>query len=336
MKLQGPILVGVDFSAASDQALRQGIDLANGLGTNLIVCHVVPELDTVNILFPQFADRNAEHRQTLIDKALAAVERQIATRLGDAASNVRAVVELGNTSRRVARSGRRGQSRSHRAGSRSHRRQSGTTRDCTGADRSPFPSRHRGRRNRLLRSLTSGVGSRSSGSSAPGLTTPAPSRRRRWDIRACGCSRRSRASIRAWNSRHFASGDRRPAESGPEQASRSRDAFRYRWRGDCEGGAGGPDHRRSRSFSARRARRRGYTRSNRPFAVDARQYGRSGHSVGHMLGAGGSADCMTLRRQRFCRPATAGVWRHIGGGTALDFGPVATRLTMPLRCFSGT
>ena len=95
MKLQGPILVGVDFSAASDQALRQGIDLANGLGTNLIVCHVVPGLDTVNILFPQFADRNAEHRQTLIDKALAAVERQIATRLGDAPSNVRAVIGSG-------------------------------------------------------------------------------------------------------------------------------------------------------------------------------------------------------------------------------------------------
>ena len=95
MKLQGPILVGVDFSAASDQALRQGIDLANGLGTNLIVCHVVPELDTVNILFPQLADRNAEHRQTLIDKALAAVERQIATRLGDAPSNVRAIVGSG-------------------------------------------------------------------------------------------------------------------------------------------------------------------------------------------------------------------------------------------------
>ena len=95
MKLQGPILVGVDFSAASDQALRQGIDLANGLGTNLIVCHVVPELDTVNILFPQLADRNAEQRQALIDKALAALERQIATRLGDAPSNVRAVVGSG-------------------------------------------------------------------------------------------------------------------------------------------------------------------------------------------------------------------------------------------------
>jgi nucleotide-binding universal stress UspA family protein len=95
MKLQGPILVGVDFSAASDQALRQGIDLADGLGANLIVCHIVPELDTVNVLFPQLADRNAEHRQTLIDRALAAVERQIATRLGDAPSNVRAIVGSG-------------------------------------------------------------------------------------------------------------------------------------------------------------------------------------------------------------------------------------------------
>lgn len=95
MKLQGPVLVGTDLSAASDEALRQGSELANGFGTNLIVCNVVPEFDTVNILFPQLADRNAEHRQTVIDTALAAVERQISTRLGDAAPNVRAVVDSG-------------------------------------------------------------------------------------------------------------------------------------------------------------------------------------------------------------------------------------------------
>ena len=95
MNLQGPILVGTDFSAASDEALRQAFELANGLGTTLTVCHVVPELDTVNILFPQFVDRNSEQRQTLVDKALAAVERQIATTLGDAAPNVRAVVDSG-------------------------------------------------------------------------------------------------------------------------------------------------------------------------------------------------------------------------------------------------
>jgi nucleotide-binding universal stress UspA family protein len=94
MKLQGPILVGTDFTAASDEALRQAKDLANGLGTSLIVCHVVPELDSVNVLFPQLAARNAEHRQMLTDKAIDAVERQITTSLGDAAS-VKAVVDSG-------------------------------------------------------------------------------------------------------------------------------------------------------------------------------------------------------------------------------------------------
>jgi nucleotide-binding universal stress UspA family protein len=92
--LQGPILVGTDFSAASDEALRQAIDIANDLGTSLTVCHIVPELDTVNVLFPQLTVRNAEHRRMLIDKATAAVERQVASRLGDAL-NVRVVVDSG-------------------------------------------------------------------------------------------------------------------------------------------------------------------------------------------------------------------------------------------------
>jgi nucleotide-binding universal stress UspA family protein len=95
MKLKGPVLVGTDFSAASDEALRQGYDLANDLGTSLIVCHVVPELDTVNVLFPQLAARNAEHREMLTDKAMAVVERQVAASLGGTAANVRAVVDSG-------------------------------------------------------------------------------------------------------------------------------------------------------------------------------------------------------------------------------------------------
>ena len=104
MKLRGPVLVGTDFTHASDEALRQGNDLANDLGTSLIVCHVVPELDTVNILFPQLAARNAEHRQILTDKAMAAVERQVATSLSDARERQRRR-RLGNTSRRLAHSG---------------------------------------------------------------------------------------------------------------------------------------------------------------------------------------------------------------------------------------
>jgi nucleotide-binding universal stress UspA family protein len=94
MKLQGPVLVGTDFTAASDEALRQGNDLANDLGTSLIVCHVVPELDTINVLFPQLAAGNAERRQTLNDKAMAAIEQQIATSLSEPA-RVNAVVDSG-------------------------------------------------------------------------------------------------------------------------------------------------------------------------------------------------------------------------------------------------
>jgi nucleotide-binding universal stress UspA family protein len=95
MKLQGPVLVGTDFTAASDEAVRQANDLANDLGTSLIVCHVVPDLDTVNVLFPQLAARNAEHREILTDKAMTAVERQVAASLSGAAANVRVVVDSG-------------------------------------------------------------------------------------------------------------------------------------------------------------------------------------------------------------------------------------------------
>lgn len=94
MKLKGPVLVGTDFSAASDEALRQGYALATDLDTSLIVCHVVPELDAVNVLFPQLAARNTERLEMLTEKAMAGVERQVAARLGTPA-NVSAVVDSG-------------------------------------------------------------------------------------------------------------------------------------------------------------------------------------------------------------------------------------------------
>ena len=94
MKLQGPILVGTDFTAASDEAFRQANELANDLGTSLIVCHVVPELDTVNILFPQLAARCTEHRETLTSKAMRAVEGQVAS-LTTSTANASVVVDSG-------------------------------------------------------------------------------------------------------------------------------------------------------------------------------------------------------------------------------------------------
>jgi nucleotide-binding universal stress UspA family protein len=95
MRIHGPVLVGTDFSEASDEALRQGYQFASALGTSLIVCHVVPDLETVNVLFPQLASRDADRQRLLADKALAALEHQAAATLGDAATNVKAVVEAG-------------------------------------------------------------------------------------------------------------------------------------------------------------------------------------------------------------------------------------------------
>src|SRR5688572_3120853 len=94
MKLQGPVLVGTDFTAASDEALRQAYDVANDLGTRLIVCHVVPDLDTVDVLFPQLAARHAEHQAILTGKATTEVERHVAASFGTTA-NVGIVVDSG-------------------------------------------------------------------------------------------------------------------------------------------------------------------------------------------------------------------------------------------------
>ena len=94
MKLHGPVLVGTDFTAASDEALRQAYDVANDLGTRLIVCHVVPNLDTVDVLFPQLAARHAEHQAILTGKATTEVERHVAASFGTTA-NVGIVVDSG-------------------------------------------------------------------------------------------------------------------------------------------------------------------------------------------------------------------------------------------------
>ena len=61
----------------------------------MIVCHVVPALDTVNILFPQLAARDEERRETLTAQATLAMERQVTTILGDERTAVRTVVDSG-------------------------------------------------------------------------------------------------------------------------------------------------------------------------------------------------------------------------------------------------
>ncbi|HEX7086364.1 MAG TPA: universal stress protein [Vicinamibacterales bacterium] len=92
--LRGPVLVGTDLSPESDEALRQGQQLASALDTRLLVCHVMPELLRVGVLFPQW--RLAGPRETEVRTAAQeAVVRQIESVLGESRPEVEILLESG-------------------------------------------------------------------------------------------------------------------------------------------------------------------------------------------------------------------------------------------------
>lgn len=96
MTLRGPVLVGTDFSPASDVALREGRQLADDLDTDLMVCHVLPELMHIRMLFPQWSGIDADFQDTIGTKAASAIDRQLKAVLGDARRNVIVLVDSGS------------------------------------------------------------------------------------------------------------------------------------------------------------------------------------------------------------------------------------------------
>lgn len=94
--LRGPVLVGIDFSPASDVALREGRQLADDLGTELFVCHVLPELMRVRMLFPQFGGLDADFDAAIGTKAAAAIDRQLEAVLGRERRAVTVLVDSGS------------------------------------------------------------------------------------------------------------------------------------------------------------------------------------------------------------------------------------------------
>jgi nucleotide-binding universal stress UspA family protein len=95
MTLSGPVLVGTDLSAASDEALRQGARLATALASRIYVCHVVPELIPDGSVFGEFRRANLEMGDSLIARARAAVEQQVTTLLGSNSSDIEVILESG-------------------------------------------------------------------------------------------------------------------------------------------------------------------------------------------------------------------------------------------------
>lgn len=96
MTLRGPVLVGTDFSPASDAALREGRQLADDLDTELMVCHVLPELVRIRMLFPQWGGIDAGFQDTIGTKAATAIDRQLEAVLADARRNVTVLVDSGS------------------------------------------------------------------------------------------------------------------------------------------------------------------------------------------------------------------------------------------------
>ena len=94
--LLGPVLVATDLGPGSDEALRQGHALANALGGLLHVCHVMPDLRTVRMLFPQVQPRDDAAVQDLEHHAGDLVRLSVENLTGRAAREFRAAVVSGS------------------------------------------------------------------------------------------------------------------------------------------------------------------------------------------------------------------------------------------------
>ena len=61
MTIAGPVLAATDLSESADEALRQADALARAAGVPLHVCHVLPELLSLDPFFPQLKLRDADN-----------------------------------------------------------------------------------------------------------------------------------------------------------------------------------------------------------------------------------------------------------------------------------
>jgi nucleotide-binding universal stress UspA family protein len=77
MWIQGPVLVATDLGEGADEALRQADALARAAKAPLHVCHVLPEVLSLDPLFPQLKLRDALDAPELEREAGEAVEERV-------------------------------------------------------------------------------------------------------------------------------------------------------------------------------------------------------------------------------------------------------------------
>jgi len=93
--LRGPVLVGTNLTHGAEDALRQGATLARDLGGPLLVCHVMPELLRIGMLFPQWRGVDPGLVDSMTTRARDAVSRELDSILGDQPFSTEIVLDSG-------------------------------------------------------------------------------------------------------------------------------------------------------------------------------------------------------------------------------------------------
>jgi nucleotide-binding universal stress UspA family protein len=94
--LAGPVLVAVDLSKGADEVLRQADALARRFEGPLYVCHVLPELLHVWMLFPQLQQQDAGHVQGLERRVAELVASSVETVTGRSPDQYSVSTEVGS------------------------------------------------------------------------------------------------------------------------------------------------------------------------------------------------------------------------------------------------
>ena len=96
MSLAGPVLVAVDLSEGADEALRQADALAHRFAAPLHVCHVLPELLRVRMLFPQLLRQDASDLQTLERRVAGMIAARVDMVTGRSPDRYSVSIEVGS------------------------------------------------------------------------------------------------------------------------------------------------------------------------------------------------------------------------------------------------
>lgn len=96
MSLNGPVLVATDLSESVVEGLTQGVVYAEALSTTLVVCHVLPELSQVRVLFPHLAGVDERALADLMARARAATAAQFLAATGREIAPDAVAIETGS------------------------------------------------------------------------------------------------------------------------------------------------------------------------------------------------------------------------------------------------